>query len=113
MLRGNVKTLRGVSYLRSYEYKGFDRDPDEPPWAWTDVNVTFNLGPRAGQLTFGKQKEPFVYEMVGDAANLPHSERILSPFSSSLATSAVAQEHLARRTRHMVSRLVQRLVGRR
>ena len=28
----------------------------------------------------GKIKEPFVYEMVGDAANLPHVERLLSPF---------------------------------
>jgi phosphate-selective porin OprO/OprP len=50
MVRGNVNTLRGVSYLLSYEYKGFDRDPDEPAWAWTDVNVTFDLGPHAGRI---------------------------------------------------------------
>src|SRR5262249_46390778 len=33
-----------------------------------------------GRLRFGKQKESFVYEMVGDAANLPQQERFLSPF---------------------------------
>ena len=32
------------------------------------------------RITIGKHKEPFVYEMVGDAANLPQQERLLSPF---------------------------------
>jgi hypothetical protein len=30
-------------------------------------------------LTVGKTKERFVYEMVGDAANLPQVERLMSP----------------------------------
>ncbi|MGH9262219.1 MAG: porin, partial [Acidimicrobiales bacterium] len=32
------------------------------------------------RVTVGKQKQPFVYEMVGLAALLPQQERILSPF---------------------------------
>ena len=38
---------------------------------------------KLGALTFGKNKEPFIYEMVGDAAFLPSMERILNPFFTS------------------------------
>ena len=65
-------------FLVAFEYKGFDSDPDVT-WSFTDVSLTFPLG-RIGDLTVGKTKESFVYEMVGDAANLPHVERLLSPF---------------------------------
>ena len=44
-----------------------------------DVALTIPLWKEA-RIVLGKQKEPFVYEMVGDAANLPQQERILSPF---------------------------------
>jgi len=44
-----------------------------------DYNLTIPLWKKA-RITIGKQKEPFVYEMVGDAAYLPQQERILSPF---------------------------------
>lgn len=36
-----------------------------------------------GNLTFGKTKQTFGYEMVGDAANLPQTERLLTPFFKS------------------------------
>ncbi len=65
-------------FLIGFEYKGFDSDPNVT-WSFTDVALTFPLG-RIGDLTVGKTKEAFVYEMVGDAANLPHIERLLSPF---------------------------------
>jgi phosphate-selective porin OprO/OprP len=68
-------------YLVSFEYKGFDSDPDET-WNFTDVAVTIPIG-ALGELSIGKLKEPFVYEMVGDAANVPQVERILNPFFSS------------------------------
>lgn len=75
-----------VSYQVSGEYKGFDGDP-ETDWQMTDISLTFGLGERT-KLTLGKTKETFVYEMVGDAANLPAMERVLSPFFVSRNTGA-------------------------
>ena len=45
-------------------------------------------------------KEPYSYEMVGDAANLPHTERLLSPFFVSRRRRA-AVEHDVRPARHL------------
>ena len=47
------------------------------------------------KLRLGKQKEPFSYEMVGDAANLPQQERVLSPFFVSRNTGATLSGLLA------------------
>jgi len=76
MLRG---TMGKASYLVAGEYKGFEIDP-ETTWQMTDVSVTLPLGGPQTRLTIGKTKETFAYEMVGDAANLPPQERVLSPF---------------------------------
>ncbi len=75
-----------VSYQVSGEYKGFDGDPDTT-WQLTDLSLTFALDSRT-RLTLGKTKETFAYEMVGDAANLPAAERVLSPFFVSRNTGA-------------------------
>ena len=77
--RGHFELFRTWNYMLSYEYKGFDQTSVDD-WNTTDVRISTVLGPRLGTLTLGKIKEPFVYEMVGDAANLPHNERLLSPF---------------------------------
>ncbi len=66
------------TYLVSFEYRGFDTDPDND-WSFTDISITAPVG-GLGKLTVGKTKESTIYEMVGDAANLPHMERLLSPF---------------------------------
>jgi phosphate-selective porin OprO and OprP len=79
MLRGTIGKDYKISYLVAGEYKGFESDP-ETLWSLTDVAFTFPLGGPATKLTVGKTKETFSYEMVGDAANLPHQERVLSPF---------------------------------
>jgi phosphate-selective porin len=76
--RGFFELFLKWDYFASYEYKGFDQTSEED-WNATDLRVATSLG-SLGTLTFGKIKEPHVYEMVGDAANLPHHERILSPF---------------------------------
>ena len=68
-----------VSYQLGGEYKGFDTDPLQE-WQLTDLALTFPIGGPQNKLIVGKTKEPFAYEMVGDAANLPHAERVLSPF---------------------------------
>jgi phosphate-selective porin OprO/OprP len=75
--RGFFDLWRHWDYFVSYEYKGFDQT-SESDWNTTDVRVATQLGP--GKLTVGKIKQAHVYEMVGDAANLPHHERLLSPF---------------------------------
>jgi phosphate-selective porin len=82
MVRGHWDVLRRWNYLFSYEYNGFDRDAKEPYWSSTDVRVSTDID-GFGTLSIGKMKEPYVYEMVGDAANLPQSERLLSPFFKS------------------------------
>lgn len=79
MVRGTIGREYKVRYLVAGEYNGFDTDPDKR-WELTDLAFTFPLAGPSTQLTLGKTKETFAYEMVGDAANLPHPERILSPF---------------------------------
>ena len=82
MLRGQIRLLGTWNYMISGEYNGFDRDIGDPLWNMTDVWISTKVG-SLFTLKLGKQKEPFVYEMVGDAANLPHDERFLSPFFTS------------------------------
>jgi len=79
MLRGTIGDSYKVAYLVAGEYKGFDSDPEET-WNVTDVSFTFSIRGPATKLTVGKTKQSFSYEMVGDAANLPQAERVLSPF---------------------------------
>jgi len=80
MARGTIfaSSKHAPRYLVAFEYRGFDSDPNVT-WNFTDVSLTFPLG-TIGDLTVGKTKENFAYEMVGDAANLPQVERLMSPF---------------------------------
>ena len=80
MARGKIfaYSSHAPRYLVAFEYRGFDSDPNVT-WNFTDIALTIPIA-RLGDLTVGKTKEPFVYEMVGDAANLPHVERLMSPF---------------------------------
>jgi phosphate-selective porin OprO/OprP len=87
MLRGTIGTGYVVRYLVAGEYKGFDSTSDKD-WEVTDVSLTFPLRGPDTTLTVGKTKEPFAYEMVGDAANLAFQERVLSPFFVSRAVGA-------------------------
>jgi len=79
MFRGTIGKDYKISYLVAAEYKGFETEPEDL-WNQTDLSFTFPLGGPATKLTVGKTKETFDYEMVGDAANLPHQERVLTPF---------------------------------
>ena len=79
MARGHFELWRKWNYVVSYEYKGFDQS-STADWNAADLRVSTEIGPRIGTLALGKMKEPHVYEMVGDAANLPQNERWLSPF---------------------------------
>jgi hypothetical protein len=78
--RGQIHTRRPISYFISLEYKGLDRPDDARRFGITDLWFSILLHKKVGTLTFGKIKETFTYEMVGDAANLPQLERTLNPF---------------------------------
>ncbi|MEN8141174.1 MAG: porin [Thermodesulfobacteriota bacterium] len=80
VIGGTLDFLGPVVYLMSAEYKGFNRDPWDPLFYTPDLSLTWQFQDRPDRITFGKQKEPFIYEMIGDAANLPHHERLLEPF---------------------------------
>jgi phosphate-selective porin OprO/OprP len=77
-LLGSIGRSYKIGFQVGGEYKGFDTDPEQN-WQLTDLALTFPIGART-KMTLGKTKETFSYEMVGDAANLPQSERVLNAF---------------------------------
>jgi phosphate-selective porin OprO and OprP len=91
---GTIGSGYKVSYQLGAEYKGFAADP-EYDWNFTDITLTFPVGKHT-KFIVGKQKEPFVYEMVGDAANLAVSERVLSPFFTSRNMGVRVQQVLGK-----------------
>lgn len=91
-----------VGYQFGGEYKGFDTEPEES-WQLTDLAFTFPIGGPQNKLIIGKTKEPFAYEMVGDAANLPHAERVLSPFFVSRNMGAKMLHVIGKEKRYTVS----------
>jgi len=78
-MSGTIGDDYQVRYLVAAEYGGFSSALDDL-WELTDLEITFPIGGPTTRLTVGKFKETFVYEMVGDAANLPQQERVLNPF---------------------------------
>jgi len=80
MSRGQVNTPHPVSYLVTVEVKGQDHvQTGDSKLGLIDWEFGTSVG-KLGTIKYGKIKEPFVYEMVGDAGNLQQQERILSPF---------------------------------
>lgn len=103
--RGDLRLIEPWRYQVTAQYKGFDREPtDTDDWTFTDVNLARDFA--FGTLTFGKIKQTFSYEMVGDAANLPQSERLLTPFFKSRDTRHPGERHAARRSRELGARFV-------
>src|SRR5262245_552954 len=83
MARGRLKFRHPVDYFVSVEVKGQDHvQSGASQYGFTDWEFSTGLG-RLGVIKYGKVKEPFVYEMVGDAANLQQQERALNPFFAS------------------------------
>jgi phosphate-selective porin OprO and OprP len=78
MFSGQIKFRRPWSYVIAGDYNEV-REPEDRLFDGLDAYVTIPLWGDA-RISIGKQKEPFIYEMVGDAANLPQQERMLSPF---------------------------------
>jgi hypothetical protein len=83
MARGRLKFAHPVDYFVSLEVKGKDHVVDgDSKMGFTDLEISTEAW-KLGTLHYGKIKEPIVYEMVGDAANLQQQERALSPFFAS------------------------------
>jgi phosphate-selective porin len=78
---GLIKFKRPWSYLFAYDYNELRKDGDQV-FDRLDASVTIPLWKKA-RVTLGKTKEPFIYEMVGDAATISAQERILTPFFQS------------------------------
>ena len=78
VLSGQFKFTRPWTYLIAGDFNEF-RQSDDRLFEGLDFAVTIPLW-KESRIVIGKQKEPFVYEMIGDAANLPQQERILNPF---------------------------------
>lgn len=80
LFAGTLDFIGPWSYVVAAEYNGYDREPEDPVFNFVDVAVARHFADGSGRLRIGKQKQPFVYEMVGDSANLMHHERFLEPF---------------------------------
>jgi phosphate-selective porin len=78
VLSGQFKFKRPWTYVMGRDYNENASDEDRR-FDYLDFYLTIPLWKKA-RVTIGLQKEPFIYEMVGDAANLPQQERVLSPF---------------------------------
>jgi hypothetical protein len=77
---GSLKFAHPVEYFAMIQIRGPDHSKGEiNDVAFTDWYIGTRVG-KIGQLRYGKLKEPFAYEIVGDASNLPQQERILNPF---------------------------------
>jgi phosphate-selective porin OprO/OprP len=77
-LRGTIGSAYKVSYLITASYNG-DADPGHR-MSLVDASLSFPIGGPATQLTLGKTKETFDYEVVSSFPNLPQQERVLNPF---------------------------------
>jgi phosphate-selective porin OprO/OprP len=102
IMRGTLGTDYKVGYFIAGVYKGFDTDPADN-WDLVDLWFAFPLGGPATKLIVGKTKETFDYEMVGDSANLPQQERVLSPFFVSRNVGAKLTQVIGEKHRATVS----------
>jgi hypothetical protein len=75
---GRFNFKRPWLYMFAADYHE-DRKPGDKVFDILDFHLTIPIRKKA-RIVFGKQKEPFIYEMVGDAANLPQQERLANAF---------------------------------
>ena len=94
MLAGDVgPESYKMHYFASYAFNGFDAPQNKlKTWNFPDLTLTLPAG-KLGALTIGKGKEPFVYEIAGDATFLPSQERALNPFFASRNVGMTLNNH--------------------
>ena len=82
ILTGAIKFKKPWTYYAAYDYHEHRKSSSDDIFDVFDYFLTIPLWKEA-RISIGKQKEPFIYEMDGDAAFLPQQERILNPFFAS------------------------------
>ena len=82
VMSGNLTP--GMYFNFTPNFNGLNITPPKNQFQIYDLYLGFRTP--AGDLTVGQQKETFIYEMVGLAANLPQQERILNAFFQSRAS---------------------------
>lgn len=78
VLSGQIKFKRPWTYVFGGDINELRKTGDrvlDP----LDVFIAIPLW-KKGRVIIGKQKEPFIYELVGDSPNLPQQERLLNAF---------------------------------
>lgn len=78
LLSGKINFKRPWSFSIAGDYDEH-RDRGDRLFDFVDWAVTIPLWKKA-RITLGKQKEPFIFEVIAVAAFLPQQERILNPF---------------------------------
>jgi phosphate-selective porin OprO and OprP len=81
LVMGRIKFKKPWFYVFSADYDE-KRNRGDRVFDILDLAVTIPLWKKS-RITIGKQKEPFIFEMVAVAAFLPHQERLLNPFFTS------------------------------
>ena len=80
LFAGTLDFMGPWSYVVALESNRFDQATENPRFALMDAALIRRFADGSGRLVIGKQKQAFVYEMVGDSANLLQHERFLGPF---------------------------------
>jgi len=81
LVNGQIKFKKPWSYTIGGDYDE-RRNRGDRLFDVLDMFVTIPLWKKA-RVTLGKQKEPFIFEMVAVASYLPQQERVLNPFFAS------------------------------
>jgi len=83
LFAGTLDFVGPWSYVVAIESNRFDQATENPHFTLMDAVLTRGFADGTKRLAIGKQKQSFVYEMVGDSANLIQHERFLGPFFKS------------------------------
>ena len=80
LIAGTLDFMGPWSYVVALESNRFDQATENSRLTLMDASLVRHFAGGTGRLVIGKQKQAFVYEMVGDSANLIQHERFLGPF---------------------------------
>jgi phosphate-selective porin OprO/OprP len=80
LFAGTLDFMGPWSYVVALESNRFDQATESARFTLMDAALIRRFSGGTGRLVIGKQKQAFVYEMVGDSANLLQHERFLGPF---------------------------------
>lgn len=80
-LRGRLWTDDRFSYRVSFQYRGFDIDPQRN-WDVTDLAMTWQYNSSGSRINVGQIRETFSYETLSSTASMAQSERIVGLFAA-------------------------------